>query len=123
MVVIFLPAASLTCIEHERTACPSTCTVQAPHCATPHPYFVPVRPTCSRITHSSGVVGSTSTLCDCPLMVSATMCPPAHPPVSFPVANSRAKSLLAGFFASARRLQRSDSKQAPTSQFRERDQM
>ena len=24
------------------------CTVQAPHCATPQPYFVPVRPTCSR---------------------------------------------------------------------------
>ena len=73
---------ALTGSTQERTALPSTCTVQAPHCATPHPYFVPVRPTCSRITQSSGVVGSTSILCDCPLMVSATMCPPAHPPVS-----------------------------------------
>ena len=45
----------------ERTATPSMCTVQAPHCAMPQPYLVPVRPTCSRITHSSGVLGSTST--------------------------------------------------------------
>src|SRR5258707_14194265 len=73
MVVICLPATRLTGTEQERAATPSTCTVQAPHCAMPQPYFVPVSPTCSRITHSSGVVGSTSMLCDCPLMVSATM--------------------------------------------------
>src|SRR5436190_12623000 len=47
----------------------------------PQLYFVPVSPTCSRITHSSGVVGSTSTLCDFPLMVSATMKLPPHSPV------------------------------------------
>ena len=62
MVVIFLPSTALTGITQERTAAPSMCTVQAPHCATPQPYLVPVRPTCSRITHSSGVLGSTSTL-------------------------------------------------------------
>ena len=61
MVVIFWPTAALTGITHERTAAPSTCTVHAPHCAMPQPYLVPVRPTCSRITHSSGVLGSTST--------------------------------------------------------------
>ena len=38
------------------------CTVQAPHCAMPQPYFVPVMPMLSRITHSSGVSGSMSTL-------------------------------------------------------------
>jgi hypothetical protein len=45
------------------------CTVQAPHCAIPHPYFVPVMPMESRITHNSGVSDSTSTSCDFPLMV------------------------------------------------------
>ena len=62
MVVIFLPATALTGMTQERTAAPSMCTVQAPHWATPQPYLVPVRPTCSRMTQSSGVLGSTSTL-------------------------------------------------------------
>src|SRR6267378_4907400 len=34
--------------------------VHAPHCAMPHPYFVPVGPGWSRMTHNSGVEGSTS---------------------------------------------------------------
>ena len=41
----------------ERTAAPSRCTVHAPHWATPQPYFVPVRPICSRSAQSSGVLG------------------------------------------------------------------
>src|SRR5215470_17886836 len=69
IVVILACATAETGTEHERTASPSTCTVQAPHCATPQPYLVPVRPTCSRITQSRGVVGSTSTSWDLPLMV------------------------------------------------------
>ncbi len=32
----------------ERVAAPSTWTVQAPHCATPQPYFVPVLGLCRR---------------------------------------------------------------------------
>ena len=48
---------------------PSMWTVQAPHCAMPQPYFVPVRPIVSRNTHNSGVSGSASTVCDCPLTV------------------------------------------------------
>src|SRR2546425_6002436 len=40
---------------HERTASPPKCTVQAPHCAMPHPNFVPVIPRLSRRTHRSGV--------------------------------------------------------------------
>src|SRR5271167_4221832 len=35
----------------------------------PQPYRVPVRPSVSRNTHSSGVSGSTSTCCARPLMV------------------------------------------------------
>src|SRR5579862_3478112 len=62
MVVIFLPAASLTNTPHERIATPSIWTVQAPHCAMPQPYLVPVRPTRSRIAHSSGMAGSASTV-------------------------------------------------------------
>ena len=57
MVVICLPAASLTETPQERIATPSIWTVQAPHCAMPQPYLVPVRPTFSRIAQSSGVSG------------------------------------------------------------------
>ena len=61
MVVICLPSAALTGNEQERVGTPSICTVQAPHCAMPQPYLVPVRPTFSRIAHSRGVSGATST--------------------------------------------------------------
>src|SRR5579864_4781621 len=61
MVVTCFPAARDTGVLQERTGRPSRCTVQAPHCATPQPYFVPVRPKCSRKTQSRGVEGSTST--------------------------------------------------------------
>jgi hypothetical protein len=44
-------------------------TVQAPHCAMPQPYLVPVSPTFSRIAQSSGVSGSTSIVKDFPLIV------------------------------------------------------
>ncbi len=73
MVVIFFPAAALAGITQERTGAPSMCTVQAPHCATPHAYLVPVSPTCSRITQSSGVSGSTSISCVLPFMVKRIM--------------------------------------------------
>src|SRR5262249_58556593 len=60
IVVICFPSASLTGTHHERIATPSMCTVQAPHWAMPQPYLVPVSPIVSRNTHSSGVLGSTS---------------------------------------------------------------
>src|ERR1017187_8571855 len=69
MVVICLPIASETSMPQERIAAPSTWTVQAPHCAMPQPYLVPVRPAFSRIAHSSGVSGSTSTSKALPLIV------------------------------------------------------
>src|SRR5215831_11714515 len=61
---------ALTGIEQERTTLPFRCTEQAPHWATPQPYFVPVSPTCSRMTHNSGVPGSTCTSRVLPLMLS-----------------------------------------------------
>src|SRR6187549_297277 len=67
MVVTRLPRTADTGVTQARVATPSTCTVQAPHWATPQPYLVPVRPTCSRMTHRSGVFGSTSTFWDLPL--------------------------------------------------------
>src|SRR5213593_4296474 len=73
MVVILLPSAAATGITQERTAAPSRCTVQAPHCAMPHPYLVPVRPTCSRIAHRRGVLGLTLTSWVLPLMVRRAM--------------------------------------------------
>src|SRR5215469_15085576 len=42
MVVTCLPRMLDICTLHERVGSPSRCTVQAPHCATPHPNFVPV---------------------------------------------------------------------------------
>src|SRR5262249_10188751 len=64
---------SPTRMEQERCTSSLMCTEQAPHCATPQPYFVPVRPTCSRMTHRSGVAGSTSTSLMLPLMLSFAM--------------------------------------------------
>src|SRR5216684_8892190 len=73
MVVIFLPSAAATGITQERTAAPSRCTVQAPHWAMPQPYLVPVRPTCSRIAQSKGVLGSTLISWVLPLIVKRAM--------------------------------------------------
>src|SRR3954452_1459355 len=74
MVVIDLPSTSSTGIAQERTARPSTCTVQAPQDAMPQPNFVPVILRCSRSTHSSGVVPSTATSLRCPFTVNAAIC-------------------------------------------------
>ena len=49
-------------VMQERVAAPSMCTVQAPHSAIPQPNFVPVMPSTSRKTQSSGKSPSTSTL-------------------------------------------------------------
>src|ERR671934_2065716 len=68
-----LALTSATRMEQERCTSSLMCTEQAPHCAMPQPYFVPVRPTCSRITHNSGVSGSTSTSRKVPLMLSFAM--------------------------------------------------
>src|ERR1043165_8682040 len=51
-VVTCLPATAPTGVRHERTGCPSSSTVQAPHCPSPQPYFVPVRSSSSRRTPS-----------------------------------------------------------------------
>ena len=68
MVVIFCPGSTLdTGRTQQRVGTPSMCTVQAPHWATPQPYLVPVRPSCSRSTHSSGVSGSASCVRTWPL--------------------------------------------------------
>jgi hypothetical protein len=59
MVTIFSVGSTVdTGRTQLRVGTPSRCTVQAPHWATPQPYLVPVRPSCSRRTHSSGVSGS-----------------------------------------------------------------
>lgn len=44
--------------EALNVALPSTITVHAPHCAMLQPNFVPLSPSVSRSTHSSGVRGS-----------------------------------------------------------------
>ena len=69
MVVMARFATALTGSTQDRTALPSTCTVQAPHCATPQPNLVPVMPSMSRSTHSSGISGGASNDLVSPLMV------------------------------------------------------
>src|SRR5919109_480279 len=44
--------------EQDRNGFPSRKTVHAPHWAIPQPNLVPIRPSVSRSTHSSGVLGS-----------------------------------------------------------------
>src|SRR5262249_51235968 len=60
MVVTLLPATSDTWVWQENARLPSTWTMQAPHRPVPHPYFVPVSFSPSRITHNSGVCGGAS---------------------------------------------------------------
>src|SRR6202521_4324535 len=68
-------------VTQERVGAPAICTVQAPQSAIPQPNFVPVMPSTSRNTQSSGVSPSTSTLCALPLtlMVKAMVLSPALP--------------------------------------------
>src|SRR5437588_2216764 len=77
VTILSVGLSSETLIEHERRTSPLMCTEQAPHCAMPQPYLVPVRPTCSRIAHSRGVLGLTLTSMELPLIVKRTI---AFPP-------------------------------------------
>src|SRR5262249_46404200 len=70
MVVTFARPTVETGTWQERVASPFTCTVHAPHDATPQPYFVPVSPSASRSTHSSGVSAGASATNGIPLTVS-----------------------------------------------------
>src|SRR3954454_23508381 len=70
VTILSLAFTALSGTEQERCTSPLMCTEQAPHCATPQPYFVPVRPTCSRITQRSGVSDSACTSRTLPLMLS-----------------------------------------------------
>src|SRR5215469_11487169 len=73
IVVTLRPATAEVGVTHERTAAPSTCTVQAPHTAMPQPYLVPVRLSDSRRTQSRGISGGTSTCRGLPLTVNEIM--------------------------------------------------
>src|SRR5258708_40132252 len=68
MVVMARLPTSPTGSWQERTGTPSTCTVQAPHCAIPQPNFVPVRPRTSRRTQSSGMSSGASKIRFSPLI-------------------------------------------------------
>ena len=63
------PSACTANIRHDRTASPSTRTVQAPHTPCSHPRCVPVRPRSSRSTSASVLRGSTVTRRAAPLTV------------------------------------------------------
>src|SRR5262245_19605676 len=67
MVTTDLPATSDMGATQERTALPSTWTVQLPHSAAPQPNLVPVRPSSSRKYHRSGIDGSPSYVRSWPL--------------------------------------------------------
>ena len=58
MVVTKLPSSWPIGTRQQRTALPSTWTVQAPQWPVPQPYLVPVRLDASRSAQSKGVSGS-----------------------------------------------------------------
>src|ERR1700692_4539530 len=62
-----------TANRQDRTGAPSTCTVQAPHCAIPHPNLVPVNPKISRSTQSRGISGGASIFLTSPFIRRLTM--------------------------------------------------
>src|SRR5215471_17422103 len=72
IVVTAFPATLEIGVPQERLATPLMCTVQAPQSCRPQPNFVPVNPSVSRNTHSSGIWGGTSTLCRFPFRVNST---------------------------------------------------
>src|SRR3954471_13406569 len=77
VVILDSPTLSIVVMQ-ERTPEPSRCTVQAPHSATPQPNFVPVMPSTSRSTHSSGVSASTSTERLAPFTLIVIICTCLH---------------------------------------------
>ena len=72
MVVTLLPATLEIGVTQERMGWPLRCTVQQPHSAMPQPNLVPVMPSESRKTHSSGICGETSTVWGFPFRVKVT---------------------------------------------------
>src|SRR6185437_1277755 len=73
-VVIWpLPTAE-TGMTQERIALPSSTTVHAPHCASPHPNFGPYSPRPSRSAYRSMLSGSAETLQSWPFTWSVRLC-------------------------------------------------
>ena len=70
VTILSVDLTSFTRIEQERCTSPLMCTEQAPHWPIPQPYLVPVRPSCSRNTHNSGVSPSTTMLMALPFTFS-----------------------------------------------------
>jgi hypothetical protein len=70
-VVTSAPSFMTARVMQELMRVPLTRTVQAPHCPWSHPFFVPVRPRCSRRASSRVVHGSTSSTFSAPLTVRA----------------------------------------------------
>src|SRR5580693_1254260 len=73
MVVILAPATAATGVMQERVARPSTCTVHAPQNPIPHPNFVPVSPSSSRITQSNAASSGLCTETVLPLRSNVVM--------------------------------------------------
>src|SRR4030095_1439741 len=85
--------------RHAGPAMPARWIVHDPHCATPHPYLVPVSPTCSRIAHSRGVLGSKGSSMDLPLLVKRAMFPSPVAVLGMLWGRSRLMSLLGSSLA------------------------
>src|SRR5262249_7069591 len=98
IVVTSCPTTWPAPVWHDRTAFPFTWTVHAPPIPTPHPYFVPVRPIVSRITHKSGVSASTSTANTFPLTLSESMATPPRSHVTTQLTFRRDDCSIVWFF-------------------------
>src|SRR5476651_295223 len=75
MVVTFLPATLDTGLMQHFSGAPSISTMQQPHCSSPQPNRVPIRPSSLRKTLRSGVSSlSNATLTGLPLTVNLNCC-------------------------------------------------
>ncbi len=67
------PLTALTGMTQERSATPSTMTVQAPHCARPQPNFGPFLSSSFLSAYKSGMPGSLEIVCSTPSTVSVNV--------------------------------------------------
>src|SRR5437868_1490900 len=83
IVRIGFSATLPTGVMQERVGCPAIKTVQAPHCPSPQPYLLPVRPRSSRRTLNRLRSESALTLSLDPLTFSSVILDMAHPLSAF----------------------------------------
>jgi hypothetical protein len=98
---------SPTANRHVGTACPSTNTLQEPHCSSPQPNFGPDNPQSLRSTYNKGVSGSTLTVIRLPLTFRVMVSGIDRPLVGADTISQQNHSFAQGLLASLARVKAS----------------